>query len=135
MVHDRHAVAELFGLVHVVRREHDAASARSQLDDEVPQLPSRLRIEPRRRLVEEQQLRVADDGAGEREALLLSAAQLPDARLALLTELYDVDHLVHTPAALVEAAEEHHGLLHRQLLGELRLLKLDAEALTERTLV
>ena len=41
-----------------------------------PELPARLRIEPGRRLVEEQQVGAADQRAGDREALLLSAGEL-----------------------------------------------------------
>src|SRR6185369_16555128 len=80
-------------------------------------------------------LRIADHRARQREPLLLSSAQLPDARTALLAELHEVDHLVHAPAARIEAAEQPHGLLHRELVGELRLLELDAEPLAQRVLV
>ena len=76
-----------------------------ELGDQVPELPARLGIEAGRRLVEKDQVRIADDRAGEREPLLLSAGQLADARIALLVELDDMDHVVDRPAALVEAPE------------------------------
>jgi len=135
VVHDGDAVAQPLRLVHVVRRQHDAPPARAQLHDEVPELPARLRIEAGGRLVEEEQLGIAHHRARQREPLLLSTAQLPHPCMALLAELHQVDHLVHAAAARVEAAEQPHGLLHRELLGELRLLELDAEPLAQGALV
>ena len=55
--------------------------------DQLPELPARLRVEPGRRLVEEEQLGVADQRAGEREPLLLPARELADPRPRLLVEL------------------------------------------------
>jgi hypothetical protein len=94
-----------------------------------------LRIETRRRLVEKEQLGIADERAGEREPLLLASAQLAHACAALLVELDHADHVVDVAAACVEAAEQPHRLLDGQLLGELRLLELDAEPLAESALV
>ena len=100
VVHDRHAVAEPLGLVHVVRRQQDRPAGALELVDEIPELPARLRIEAGRRLVEKQQVRIADERAREREPLLLSARERADARVALLLELHQRDHLVRRRAAL-----------------------------------
>ena len=54
--------------------------------DLLPELQPALRIEAGGRLVEEQQLGVADQGAGDRQALLLAAGELADARVALLLQ-------------------------------------------------
>ena len=94
VVHDRHAIAQPLRFVHVVRREHDRAARALELVDEIPELPARLRIEPGRRLVEEQQLRIADQRAGEREPLLLAARQRADARAPLLLELHEPDDVL-----------------------------------------
>ena len=48
-------------------------------------------IEPGGRLVEEEQLRVADQRAGQRQPLLLAAGELADPRVALLLELHQRD--------------------------------------------
>ena len=98
---------------------------------QVPELAPRLRIEARGGLVEKQQVRLAHQRAGQRQALLLPARELADPGAALLVELDELQHLVDRPAALAERAEEADGLLDRQLLGELRLLELDAEPLAQ----
>ena len=58
-VHDRDPVAQLLGLVEVVRREQDGQlRTRAQLRDDVEELGADARIEPDRRLVEEQHPRL-----------------------------------------------------------------------------
>ena len=76
VIDDRHPVAQPLGLVHVVRRQQDGPALGAEAADDVPELPARLRVEAGRRLVEEQQLRVADQGAGHRQPLLLAAGEL-----------------------------------------------------------
>ncbi len=82
-------------------------------------------------LVEEEQLGIAHQGAGHGEALLLAAGESADAGVALFFELRGADGFVDGDAAVEEAAEEAQGLFDGQLFGELRLLKLDADALAE----
>src|SRR5690348_17803796 len=43
------------GLFHVVRREHDGLAERLDVAHQLPEIAARLRVEARRRLVEEQQ--------------------------------------------------------------------------------
>ena len=126
------SVAQALGFVHVVRRQQDRPARLLELLDEVPQLPPRLRVEPGGRLVEEQQIGIADERARERQALFLSARQRDDARVALLLELHQRDDLVRRRAPLEEAAEQAQRLADRQLVGELRLLQLDAQPLAQR---
>ena len=59
-----------------------------------PELPARLRVEAGRRLVEEQQLRGADERTADREPLPLAAGELADPGVALRLELHDGEHLV-----------------------------------------
>ena len=73
MIHDRDAVAQPLGFVHVVRGQNDRPPGLLEVFDQIPQLATGLRIESGCRLVEEQQLRATDQCAGEREPLLLSA--------------------------------------------------------------
>ena len=93
VVHDRHAIAELLGFVHVVRRQQDRAPGPLELVDEIPELPAGLRIESGRRLVEEQEVRIADERAGEREPLLLAAGERADPRVALFLKLHQPDQV------------------------------------------
>ena len=55
-----------------------------------------------------------------------------DPRAALLLELHQRDDLVGRRAAVEEAAEQAQRFDDRQLVGELRLLQLDAQPLTQR---
>ena len=73
VVEYRQPVAAL-GLVHQVRRHQDRDAAVRELEELLPEIAARLGIHGARGLVEEQELGLVDDGAGEREPLLLPAA-------------------------------------------------------------
>ena len=87
MIHNRHAIAQPLRLFHVVRRQNNRAPRLLQLVHQVPQMPPRLRIEPRRRLVQKQQLRIAHQRRRHRQPLLLPAGEPAHARLPLLFQL------------------------------------------------
>ena len=135
VVHDGYAVAELFRLVHVVRREHDRPALALEDRDQVPELPARLRIETGGRLVEEEQLGPADERAGEGEPLFLAAGEIRNTGAPFFLQLDEANHVAHGRALRVETPKEHQGLVHRELVGELRVLQLDAEALPKRGLI
>jgi hypothetical protein len=116
-----------------VRGEKNRAPGSLELFDQIPELAPRLRVEPRRRLVEEQQIGIADERAREREPLLLTAGQCTDARAPHLLELNELDDVIRRRPLIEEAAEQPHGLLDRELVGELRLLELNSKALLERS--
>ena len=85
VIHDGDAVAQALGLIHVVRGENDGAARLLELVDQVPQMAARLGIEAGGRLVEKQQLRIADQRAGHGQPLLLPAGEsCPRARCASL---------------------------------------------------
>ena len=92
-------VAEVRRLVHVVGGEEHRAAAAPEVVDDLPDLEARLRVEAGGGLVEEEQLGVADEGAGERQPLLLAAGELLDAGVALLFELHDADGVFDAAAA------------------------------------
>src|ERR1700692_920775 len=75
MVHDRYPIAQPFRLIHVVGCEYDGAPRLLQAIHHVPQVAARLRIQPGCRLVEEQQLRIAYQGAGHGQPLFLAAGE------------------------------------------------------------
>jgi len=64
-----------FRFVHVMRCEQDRAALAFQLADNVPQLAARLRVESGGRFVEEQEFGIADQGAGDGQALALASRQ------------------------------------------------------------
>ena len=77
---DRHAVGDGHRLLLVVgdvdRRHVEARMQALQLD---ARLEAKLRVEVGQRLVEQEEPRLAHDGAGERAALLLAAGELAGA--------------------------------------------------------
>ena len=78
VIDDGDAVAEPLGFVHVMRGEQHSAAGLAEAADDVPELAARLRIEAGRRFVEKQQLRIADEGTGHGQPLLLSAGEIAD---------------------------------------------------------
>ena len=132
MIHDGDAVAEALRFFHVMRREQHRAAGGTELPDDLPELAPRLWIETGRRLIEEQQVRLADERTGNRQPLLLSARQCDDARPPFFFELDERQHLVDRVRVTVERAEHGECLLDGELVGELRFLELNAQALAER---
>ena len=106
---DRDAVGELLGLVHVVRREEDGLAERAQPVDHVPGGAARRRVEARRRLVEEDQLRVADQRERDVEPPPLPARELRRERVGLLVEPDERDRLVDVARLEVVAGVELRG--------------------------
>jgi len=80
-------------LVHVVGREQHRAPLRREVADDVQASRRALGSKPVVRLVEEQQLRVADEPEAEVEPSLLAARELPSAGVLLLLQADEVDHL------------------------------------------
>src|SRR5436309_3243288 len=73
---------------------------------DVPELAAVLRVEADGRLIEEEQLRVADEGAGHGQALLLAAGELADVGVGLLGQLHLLQGGARRQALAVEAAEQ-----------------------------
>ena len=87
---ERHAVAQVIGHRHVVRRQEDGASGLLHLADEVADAPAAGRVEPHRRLVEEDELRIVEQGAGDAQPRLHSLGVLGDEALSVVRQ---TDHL------------------------------------------
>ena len=73
--------------VEVVGREQDREAARVQVVEQVQDLVAQARVDAGGRLVHEQQLGLAEQRAGDEDALLLAARQLADVAVA---EVLDV---------------------------------------------
>ena len=82
VIHDGDTIAKFFCFVHVVRGEQDCASAAFQLVDEIPKLAARLGVQAGGRLIEKEELRIAYQRAGQREALFLSAGKFSHASVS-----------------------------------------------------
>ncbi len=72
-IHDRDAVTQDLGFLHVVRGQHDGSTAVPDIAHRLPQMTAGLGIEPGGRLVEEDDPGPVDECQGDREALLLAA--------------------------------------------------------------
>ncbi len=75
MVDDHQSVGQLLGLGQLVRGQHDGHAVATQRIDQFPHHDAGMRVHARGRLVEEHQLGASDDGAGQRQSLLLAAGQ------------------------------------------------------------
>ena len=93
---DREPIGELVRLLQVVRRQQDRLAERAQAADRLPGLPARGRIEAGRRLVEEDELGIADEREREVEPAQLAAGERPDARVALLLEPDELEDLARS---------------------------------------
>jgi hypothetical protein len=126
---DPYPVGQLFGLVEVVGGEQHRRAEGAQLPDERPELPPRLGVEPGGRLVEEQQLRAADDAQSDLQPSALPTRQPASAGAGVVGEADEFEHLVDVawfrvvrrlraqqlPAgqlALAQAGLEHDAQLH-----------------------
>src|SRR5256884_3405205 len=131
MVHDGDPVAQPLGFFHIVRGQADRGARCPEAADRLPQLATRLRVEARGGLVEEQQLRLRDERARHRESLLLAAQEYTHPSGALLLEPDQAEHLLHGVRGPIKTAEQPYGLFDRELVGELRILQLNPQALAQ----
>ena len=69
MIHDRHPVAQVVGLLHVVGGQQDRLAVAVELAEDLPQREAALRVEARRRLIEEQHRRAVEDRARHHQPL------------------------------------------------------------------
>src|SRR3954471_11286109 len=125
---DGEAIGEGVCLLHVVRGQEDALAKGPQVPDGLPGLAARRRIEAGRRLVQEDELRIADERERKVEAAQLSARECADARFSLLAETHELDHLADVPRPLVIAGEELEDLPDGEKRIDGRGLEDDADA-------
>src|SRR5664280_1746835 len=132
VVHDRHPVAQLGGLLHVVGGQHHRRAPLLEPLDEVPERAPGLRVQPRRRLVQEDQLGIVDERQCDRQALLLPAGEVHRPCLGAFPEVDRVDQLPGRHVMVKEAAEEVQELGHGESRVERHALELDPDALLDR---
>ena len=97
--------------------------------DHLPRAPPGSRVEARRRLVEEEQFRVADQRKAHVEPALLPAGQPGHAVVGLLREPDQLDRLVHPARRVVVAGEELDRLAHSELRVHAAVLEHDPDPL------
>src|SRR6516162_9531298 len=106
LVHDDEPVAELLRLVHVVRRQEERHPAPFEPVEPVPDDVPGLRVEPGRRLVEQEHFRVVDERAGDGQAPLHPARERLDAVVRPLRELDELEQLIRPLAELAPGEAE-----------------------------
>ena len=89
-VHDHQPVAQLLGLVHVVRGQDQRHALLLEPEQPVPHHVPGLRIQAGRRLVQEQDLGLVDQRPGDGEAALHAARQRLDLVIGPLGQLHEV---------------------------------------------
>ncbi len=99
LVEERDPVAQLLGLGHHVRRdEHGPAAVRDALAHEAPEIEGGQRIEAACRLVEEKDLGVADQAAGDGRTLLHPGREVVHRHVGGVLQADEANQLVHSPA-------------------------------------
>src|SRR5690606_1571239 len=106
----------------------------------VPQVNARLRVEARCRLIEHEQLRVADQAARDQYAALHAARKLQHFAFAALGKTHEIEQLngalFGLPAVQsVEAGEDLQVFAHAEFLSEVVLLRHDADLLLDGAVV
>ena len=132
VVEDGHAVAQPLGLLHEMRRQKDGLAALADAAHQIPDRPPRLRVEPCRQLVEEDQLGVVDEREGDEQALLLAAGQRHEPGVPLVAQAELLDQTVAVDRLPVQGRPEFDRFPDLDPLLELRLLQLHADALLQR---
>ena len=127
----RHAVGELLRLVEVVRRQEDRLAERAERADHLPGGAPCSRVEAGRRLVEEDELRVADERDPEIEPPLLASGERAYTCVLLVRETYELDDLVDVARVRVVAGEHPVHLADREQRRLLGVLEDDADPLAE----
>jgi hypothetical protein len=124
---DRHAIGQRLGLVEVVRGEQDGLAEIAQRAHDLPGGAPRRRVEARRRLVEEDQLGVADERQREVQPAPLAARESARAAVGGLLQAGQLDRLLHAAGGGVEAREVLDRLAHGQVRVGAAALEHDAD--------
>src|SRR5450755_1587183 len=127
VIHDGHAIAKFFRFVHVVGGKQNRAAAALELIDQIPKLAARLRVKSGSWFIQKKKLRIADQGARQRETLLLSARKLAHASVAFFFQLHQRQQFAYFHAALIETSEQRQSFKNRELFGKACFLQLNAE--------
>src|ERR1700693_3443866 len=92
MIYDGHAVAKAFGFVHIVSSEQDGAARTLEFLDQFPKLAAGLGIQTSGGLIEKKKVGIANQRAGESQALFLAAGEIAHPRFLFFFELHPRDY-------------------------------------------
>src|SRR2546421_5912750 len=129
-------VAAALGFVHVVSGDEEGDAMTGKLEEEIPELAARDRIDARGGLVEEKKGRLVQHGAAESEALLPATGKLRSQAIQIGCEAVELDNFID--AALqarglqaVDAAIELQVFRDGQIVVEAKILRHVADALAD----
>ena len=134
LVHERHARAAL-GLVEVGRRQQQGEPLALEAGEEPPEVAARDGVDAGGGLVEDEQLRRVDEGAGERQLLLHAAREPLGQAVAEGRHPHHLEELVAAGAVaahVVDLGEEGDVLVHGEVAVEREALREVADARGER---
>jgi len=114
-----------------VRDQHDGDAPAAHPLDHVPGVPAGLRVEARGQLVEDRDLRVADQGQRDGQPLLLAAGQRPELAAGLVREAQVAQQVVRVRGVVVEAGVLLDRLADGDPQRQRRLLQLEPDALAQ----
>jgi hypothetical protein len=138
--HDDEPVAQPRGLLHVMGGEDEGLALIRELAQPVPDEMAGLRVEPRSRLVEDDDLGIVEQRPGDEQTPLHPARELLDGRFGFLGELHEVEKLLRPPehqlaGKVVVPAVDEQVLLYLELVVEVVLLGDDPDAAFDLSLV
>mmetsp|Transcript_91104 Transcript_91104/g.235256 ORF Transcript_91104/g.235256 Transcript_91104/m.235256 type:complete len:531 (+) Transcript_91104:363-1955(+) len=121
--HDRQARAEHLALLHRMAREHNRVAPLAQVADDVPQEAARAHVHAGGGLVEQHDIRVADERQRGGQLALVAAGEVLAALVLVVLQAHAGDHGLDGLGHLrwrdaADARVEGDGLLHRQLVGQ-----------------
>src|ERR1700677_4146856 len=93
VVHDDKSIAQLFCFVHVVRSDDLGHALALEAVETLPQQMSRLRVETRGRLVQDQKFGTVHQGTRNSETTFHTAREIVDLVVPALSELGEVEQL------------------------------------------
>ena len=118
VVDDDDAVAQMVGLVEVVRGEEDGGAAPvAQVGDVGPQVRAGLRVQPGGRLVEEHQARLVDEAHGDVEPSPLPAGHRLRLPVPQAVQLQLVEQLLAPPPSVDRGHPVEHPVVHHLVAG------------------
>ena len=123
------------GFVHVVGGDEKGQALGGEAVDVLPEIAPRLWIDPRRRLVEQEQFRLMDQAGGEGHALLPSAGKFSRQLLRTVREPEFLDAFLHQLRPVfhaVHARDKIEILGNGQVLVEAETLRHIADLLLDR---
>src|SRR5512139_1675268 len=107
MINDDEPVTQLGGLLHIVRSEEDGNALFSELFEPVPYLVPGLRVKAGRGFIQDEKVRIIDEGTGQNEATHQSAGELGYGCIQAMIE--------------GDEGEELHGLFPGDLFGDIEI--------------